>query len=280
MQTVLADDGVTLSYRVHGNGPTTLLFMHGWAGSAVYFDEVVGELDLNALRVITMDFRGHGDSEKAVKPYDPDRIADDVWTVADAAGATKVVLVGFSMSGKFAQYVAVRHPDRVPGLVLVAGFPASVIPFPQDVVRDWVARAGDRERLRELLAPFISEPVDAAVLDRFLDNAVKVPAAVLECTLQTCISTSFAERVESLHMPMLIIGGRRDPIFSQEAVAQLARSLPCARGISLECNHEIPMERPHELAHVIEAFVSGLGVGCRTRAACLETAALGRMQVG
>jgi pimeloyl-ACP methyl ester carboxylesterase len=151
--------------------------------------------------------------------------------------------------------------------VLVAGFPASEIPFPQDVVRDWVARAGDRDRMRELLGPFISEPVDAAVLDRFPDHAIKVPAAVLDCTLQTCIGTSFADRVESLRMPMLIVGGRRDPIFSQEAVAQLARSLRCARGICLECNHEIPMERPHELAHVIEAFVSGLGVGCRTLAA-------------
>ena len=93
MPTVLADDGMALSYRVQGNGPTTLLFMHGWAGSGVYFDEVVGELDLNALRIITMDFRGHGDSGKAVRPYGLDRISNDVWTVAEAAGATKPVLV-------------------------------------------------------------------------------------------------------------------------------------------------------------------------------------------
>src|SRR5258707_859935 len=79
MATVLANDGVRISYRVEGEGPTTLLFMHGWAGSGVYFDEVVAELDLNAVQVVTMDFRGHGDSEKAVKPYDADRIADDVW---------------------------------------------------------------------------------------------------------------------------------------------------------------------------------------------------------
>lgn len=263
MPTILTDDGVTLSYRVQGYGPTTLLFMHGWAGSGVYFDEVVGDLDLNALQVITMDFRGHGDSERTTAAYDLDRIADDVWAVADAAQATRLVLVGFSMSGKFAQYVATCQPNRVAGLVLVAGFPASEIPFPQDVVRDWVSRAGDPERLRELLGPFISEPVEAAVFDRFLLNAARVPATVLECTLQTCISTSFAERVESLHMPTLVVGGRRDPFFPPEAVAQLARSLPCARGIALECNHEIPMERPQELAHVIEAFVSGLGVGCR-----------------
>ena len=266
MATVLADDGVRISYRVQGAGPTTLLFMHGWAGSGVYFDEVIGELDLNALQVLTIDFRGHGDSEKAVKPYDGDRIADDVWTVADAAGAMNVVLVGFSMSGKFAQYVALRRPARVSGLVLVGGFPASPIPFPQDLLSDWVGRAGDRGRIHEMLVPFISDPVDPAILDRFLDNAVKVSGPVLECTLQSCLSMSFADRVESLEIPILIVGGQRDVFFPQEAVAQLARRLPCARGISLPCNHEVPMERPRELAHLIEAFVGGLGVGCRERA--------------
>ena len=35
MATVLADDGVRISYRVEGEGPTTVLFMHGWAGSVV-----------------------------------------------------------------------------------------------------------------------------------------------------------------------------------------------------------------------------------------------------
>ena len=266
MATVPANDRITLSYRVHGSGPTTILYLHGWAGSGAHFDEVIGELDLNAIRVVTMDFRGHGDSEKAVQPYDLDRIAEDVWTVADAAAATDLVLVGFSMSGKFAQYVALRRPERVSGLVLVAGFPASAMAFPQDVARDWVSRAGDRARLRELITPFISEPVDAAVLDRYVDHATKVPAAALECTLQACIRTAFADRVGLLTMPTLIVGGRRDAYFDAEAVARLARSLPCARGVCLECNHEIPMERPHELAHLLEAFVAGLGAGCRTRA--------------
>jgi len=266
MPTVNANDGVTLSYRVHGSGPTAILYMHGWAGSGAHFEEVIAELDLNAIRVITMDFRGHGDSEKAVKPYGLDQIADDVWSVAEAAGAENLVLVGFSMSGKFAQYVALRRPERVSGLVLVAGFPAAEMAFPQDVVRDWVSRAGDRERLHELIVPFISEPVDAPVLDRYVDHAMKVPAAALECTLQACVRSSFADRVEALTMPTLIVGGRRDGYFDAEAVARLARGLPCARGVCLECNHEIPMERPHELAHLLEAFVAGLGVGCRARA--------------
>ena len=267
MASVLTDDRVTISYQVQGSGPTTILYMHGWAGSGAQFDEALAELDLNALRVITMDFRGHGESDKAVHPYGLERIADDVWAVADAVGAEEIILVGFSMSGKFAQYVALARPERVAGLVLLAGFSAAEMAFPQDVVCDWVSRAGDRDRLRELITPFISEPVEAVVLNRYIEHAMRVPATVLECTLQTCIRSSFVDRVESLTMPTLVVGGKRDAYFPPEAVAQLARSLPCARGICLDCNHEIEMEHPRELARLIEAFVCGLGAGCRASAA-------------
>lgn len=266
MPTVRTDDAVELAYTVQGLGPTTILFMHGWAGSGTYFDEVISELDLSGVRVVTMDFRGHGSSEDGDGACDLDRIAGDVWTVADAAGATDIVVAGFSMSGKFAQYVASCRPDRVSGLVLIGGLPATEIPFPQDVIRDWVGRAGNRERFRQLSVPFISEPVAADVLNRFLDNAVRVPAAALESTLETCVRTSFADRLGSLRMPALVVGGRHDPIFTPEAVSYVARSLPCARGVYLECNHEIPMERPRELAQAIEAFVCGLGAGCQTKA--------------
>ena len=200
MPGVRVDDGVTVSYQVQGEGPATILYMHGWAGSGAQFEETIADLDLNALRVVTIDLRGHGDSDKAVQPYGLDRLADDVWAVADAVAATRLVLVGFSMSGKFAQYVALRQPERVSGLVLLAGFPASEMAFPQEVVRDWVSRAGNSERLRQLIVPFISEPVDAAVFNRYVDHATKVPAAVLECTLQTCIGTSFVDRIESLNV--------------------------------------------------------------------------------
>lgn len=266
MPTVLTDDGVRLSYRLQGHGATTLVFLHGWAGSGAYFDDVVAELDLTGLRVVTMDLRGHGESETTVAPYDVDRLVSDVWTVADAADARHVVLVGFSMSGKFAQYAALRAPDRVSGLVLVGGFPASPIPFPLDLLHDWVGRAGDRDRIREMLVPFITQPVEAAVLNRFLDDAITVSAPVLECTLKTCITLSFAERVHDLDSPVLIVGGTDDVFFPPEVASQMARALPCARAVTLPCNHEIPIERPRDLAHLIDAFVCGLGAGQRALA--------------
>ena len=148
MALIQTDDGARISYRARGEGPLTVLFMHGWAGSGSYFDETLKYLDLAGLRAVTMDLRGHGDSDKPDTGYTDERLAKDALAVVDEVGADKVVVVGFSMSGRFAQYLSVVAPERVSGQVLVAGCPASPIPLPEETRRDWVSRAGDAERLR------------------------------------------------------------------------------------------------------------------------------------
>ena len=265
MPAIRTDDGVTLSYRASGSGETVLVFMHGWAGSCAYFDETLAHLNTDDVRILAIDLRGHGASDKCLHGYELDRLADDVWTVLDHEAAARVVLIGFSMSGKFAQYVAACRPQRVAGVMVIAGFPAGVIPFPSEIIHDWAGRAGDRQRLREVVAPFITMPVPPEVLDRYLDQAAAVPLQALEGTLQTCVASSFAERTEQLTMPVLVVGGRHDPVFPPEAARATARSLPCARAVIVDANHEIPMERPAELAQLIEAFVAGVGVGCPAR---------------
>ena len=105
--------------------------MHGWGGSGAYFDELLNYLDLTGLRAITFDLRGHGDSDKPEAGYTLERFARDAFAVADAAGAERVIVVGFSMSGKFGQYLACLRPDRVGGQVLVAGCPVGEIPSPR-----------------------------------------------------------------------------------------------------------------------------------------------------
>src|SRR5215207_6163116 len=102
MNTVRTSDNIQLAYNVYGDGPLNLLFMHGWAGSGAYFDELLQQLDLRGLRAITYDLRGHGASDKPVIGYDLDSYARDALAVADAANAPRFVAVGFSMSAKFA----------------------------------------------------------------------------------------------------------------------------------------------------------------------------------
>src|SRR5438105_1570362 len=139
--TYVQTDGVRLFYRVQGEGRLPILFMHGWSGSGAYFDQTLQYLNLTGLRTITQDLRGHGDSDKPDTRYTDEQLARDALAVANDVRADKIVVVGFSMSARFAQYLSVLEPERVRGQILVAGCPASPIPFPEDTRRDWVARA-------------------------------------------------------------------------------------------------------------------------------------------
>ena len=259
MTFIQTDDGARISYTARGKGPVTVLFMHGWSGSGSYFDETLKYLDLARLRAVTMDLRGHGDSDKPDTGYTDERFAKDAFAVADDVGADKVVVVGFSMSGRFAQYLSVVAPERVSGQVLVAGCPASPIPLTEETRRDWVSRAGDAERLKEVAAMFLTKPVEPIVLERFGNEAAKASQVALDETLKTCMYISFAEKVASSSTPTLVVGGIHDPIFPPDALRGWVASMPRARLALLDSNHDIPLEQPREFAAVLEAFLAGIG---------------------
>lgn len=259
MAFVQTDDGVKISYRVMGEGPLAVMFMHGWSGSGAYFDETLKYLDLARLRAVTIDLRGHGDSDKPDHGYTDERFAKDAFAVADDVGADAIVVVGFSMSGRFVQYLSVVAPKRLRGQVLAAGCPASPIPLSEETRCDWVSRAGDAERLKEVTAMFLTKPVEAAVLERFGNEAAKASRVALDETLKTCMYISFAEKVAASRTPTLVVGGVHDPIFPPEALRGWVASMPRARLALLDSNHEIPIEQPREFAAVLEAFLAGIG---------------------
>ena len=164
------------------------------------------------------------------------------------------------MSGKFAQYLSCISADRVEGQVLIAGAPAGAIPFPPETYQYFLSCAENREMMREMISQFIKEPVQPEVMDRFLDCAIKVSPGALEGTLNTCINASFAEMLAQVRTRTLVIGGAHDPIFSPEALRQgVVAPLSGARLALVDSSHEIPIEKPQELAALIEAFLVGLG---------------------
>jgi 3-oxoadipate enol-lactonase len=67
---------------------------------------------------VTYDLRGHRESGPSTDGYTLDGIAGDALAVADAAGLGEFVVVGFSMSAKFGQYLSLLAPDRVVGQIL------------------------------------------------------------------------------------------------------------------------------------------------------------------
>ena len=259
MAAVTTQDGRSIAYSRAGEGPPHLLFMHGWAGSGRYFDATLEHLDLTRLRVVTFDFRGHRESGPAGDRYGLEEITADALSVADAAGLDRFVVLGFSMSGKFAQYLSLLAPDRVVGQILVAGSPATEIPLPPELLADWLSHEGDALGMVAIAQAYVTQPIEPQLQERFGQDAATVSRAALQGTLDAACTTSFADRVGSIPAPTLVVGGSGDPMFSPDALrAGVVAPLPRARLVLVDAGHEVPIERPRELAALIEAFLAAL----------------------
>lgn len=260
MPVAQADDGVRIVYETRGNGKLKIILLHGWGGSASYWRDLISQLNLEGLQVIAPSYRGHGDSDKPSAGYTLEQFANDVLAVADAEGARRFVLVGFSMSGKFAQYIAVVHPERVLGLVLIAPVPASEFPVPPEMAKAWCDTQQDRVvAFGTILAPFTKVPVKRELTELFLDDFAKAARIGLEKTLSMC-GLSFVEQAENIRVPILVIAGSYDPLLAPDMLkSTILAKIAGARIVTLPCGHEIPQEMPEQTAALLEAFFSGMG---------------------
>jgi pimeloyl-ACP methyl ester carboxylesterase len=147
------------------------------------------------------------------------------------------------------------------GLLLIAGCPAAAIPFPAEILTDWYGRVGDASALAAVTEQYADLPIPAEVLGRIGDAAARVPLEALTGTLGTCLTTSFVEALGAVQVPTLVVGGKRDSIFSPDVLRSgVVEPLSSARLAQLEFGHEIPVEAPVELAAVVEGFLAGLNV--------------------
>ena len=241
-----------------------MLLLHGWGGSSCYWRDLVGHLNLEGLHLVAPTYRGHGDSDKPSSGYTLDQFAKDVLAVADTDGMRRFVLVGFSMSGKFAQYIEAAHPERVLGLVLIAPVPASEFPVPGNVAKAWCDTQHDRNAaFNTILAPFTKLPVRRELTELFLDDFTKAARIGLEETLNIC-GLSLIEQAKKIRVPTLVLAGSYDPLLTPDLLkSTIPVQIAGARVVTLPCGHEIPQEMPGQTAALLEAFLSGTGHASR-----------------
>jgi pimeloyl-ACP methyl ester carboxylesterase len=112
--------GIKIHYAVRGAGETVIL-IHGLHSSSRINWDLPGTTRMLAghLQVVTMDCRGHGQSDKpeAEDAYGINMV-EDVVRLMDHLGIQKARLVGYSMGAMIAMKLAVTHPDRAEGIIL------------------------------------------------------------------------------------------------------------------------------------------------------------------
>ena len=112
--------GLRLHYLDYGRADLPpMLLLHGMRDSALSW-EIFARPMTDEYRVLSLDSRGHGDSDSAgPNGYRYDDYISDIEALADHLDLTDMIIVGHSAGGRYAWSYAVRHPDRVRALVIV-----------------------------------------------------------------------------------------------------------------------------------------------------------------
>jgi len=249
--------GPQIHYAEQGDpGGETIVLLPAYADSWFSYSRVLPLLPTR-YHAYPMDQRGHGDSERPACCYTVDDFAADAVAFLDAAGIERATLVGHSGSCLTARRVAVLHPDRVGGLVLI-GAPLSlarpaVLAFQAAVhaLEDPVAA----EFVRRFQAGAVHVPLPEGFLDGLVAESRKLPARVWKRALDGLVAFDDAADLGRITASTLLIWGDRDAVVSREEQQRLEEMIPDARlKVYRDTGHSPHWERPERVAADLATF--------------------------
>lgn len=255
-----AKDGTKIAYRKHGEGSRVVVFVHGWTMSGQVYDRLLECLDRSGLTLLVLDLRGSGDSDKpeAAEAHSIAHYAGDVLAVADAEKAQSFVLVGHSMGGQIAQWIAANHPDRVAGAALLCPVPACGIPLPPDAVGLFSTSGGNRESTKAILSMACKDLPEGA-MEWLIEIAMRTSPAAVKYAFAAWSAGGFSDALSSVRAPVVCLGTEDPflppPFLRGEVIGKIAGSRFAYLSGS---GHYVQVERPRETAAVLEAFLAAL----------------------
>lgn len=253
--------GVTVPYVEQGRADgVAVILLHAWGESLHAFSRLMPELD-EGLHAFAFDQRGHRDAEKPAAAYGLGDFADDVTAFLDAVGVSSAVLLGSSSGGYVAQQVALDHPERVRGIVLV-GAPRSLAgraPFADEV--DALIDPIDRRWVEASLDWFeFVQPVPNEYLADRVEDGVRMPAHVWRDALAGLSAAVPPTEAGTIAAPTLVIHGAQDRLLPSTEAERLVAGIPDARLIIYpDAAHLVLWEHPGRIANDLATWISDLG---------------------
>jgi pimeloyl-ACP methyl ester carboxylesterase len=271
-----AGEGLAIRGETAGEGIPVVL-CHGITATRRYVVHGSRMLERSGHLVVSYDARAHGESAPAPtgRGYGyPELIGDLESVVGATAGEGGFVLAGHSMGAHTAVAYALRHPERVAGLVIVGPVYAGEIPDESLAYWDGLAKAlgeggvdGFVDYIDRVqgIDPTWRDSVLRFTRERMLRH--RHPVALVEALRQVPRSRPFAsmEELESLEVPSLVVASHdaADPGHPYEVALAYAERLPRAR-VTGEAPGESPLAwQGGKLSREIAAFCAEPDVATR-----------------
>ncbi len=255
----LTREGTTLAYEDAGEGKPALVLVHGVACHRAFM-ALQAEFLRASHRVITVDLRGHGDSDAPRQRYSIGALADDVGWMCERLDVAPAVVVGHSLGGLVALELAAARADLALAAVLidsvllaeegrehaVAGLVAGLRgPDPDGVLRDY-------------FRSFFGPHDDPALCDWILEQAIRTPAHVTSSIWEESLrSWDDAGALERCRVPLLYLDAGT-PNADLERAVRVNPSVVLGRTVGT--GHFSQLVCPQQVNAMLERF---LAVGLR-----------------
>lgn len=257
-------DGARFAWREAGDGPLVVL-LHGLGGSRISWEPQLAGLS-DRWRVAAWDMPGYGRSAPlTTEPVTFRALADAAADWIDAVGEHAAHVVGISMGGMVAQYLAAWHPDRVRSLTLLATSPK----FGMDGTQPDEWRAARLAALDEGLEPvdFAERVLRSLAGPNITDAAfeqqraamARVAGAALRRSIDCLVTHDTTHLLGGIHHPTLVAVGALDLETPLAYSEHLARHLPDARlQVVADAGHLLNVEAPDRVNELIAAHLTSL----------------------
>lgn len=220
----------------------TFVFIHGFGGKAEQWQYQMQKFAVEN-RVIALDLRGHGLSDKPGSGYDMPRIIGDLETALTLLKVKgKIVLVGHSFGGAIVTEYSLKHPNRVERLILIAtAGEFNLNPFFRLGLSlpAWLLR---------MIGPFTRAWLHAP------------PHALKKFYYDNMSRWRGWKKFGELVVPTLVVRGHRDLVFESPLFEKVTESIPGAEEADIGVSgHMVMLERREAVDRSIERFLAGEG---------------------
>ena len=247
-----------LGFKSVGDGPHSIVALHGWLGDESAFEPILDAVDLGAYTWILPAYRGYGISRDIAGSFTIDEVAGDCLELLDRLGRERFSVVGHSMGGKAMLRMLSLAPGRIAAMIGVAPVPAIPAAFDAEA-RALFERAARSPDARRQIVDFstggrLPPPWIANVLRHSLRSAL--PEAV-ESYFRSWADGDFHRDLPESDVPALVVLGAYDPSITADLVASTWSVWFPAIEVEVlpECGHYPPNEAPLALAARIGTFL-------------------------
>ena len=288
---VTADDGTPIAYTVRNpDGPgVPVLFASGWSCSDAYWGELLPLLEAQGHPCVLSDTRGHGLSglprpagrgarNLTENDVSMPRLARDLESVLDDAGHRHALVVAHSMGVQTALELYRQIPERIAGLVLIAGtfenpartfygtsiadhlFPvlAATMRWVPEIARPLQATIGPAAlgHFAARTARAAGPRATAAQLHPYLLHIKAADMAVMTLMAGAMRNHSAADLLPEITAPTLIFAAGADPFTPARCSETMHHRISGSELVTFPtASHTLPVEEPEALADAIEDFV-------------------------